>query len=120
MYLNKRTNFFGYAIKGVRIAWKEEANFRIHVIAALATLVLSWILNISRTEFTVILLTIGTVLTAEIFNTALEEFCDMVKSEHDPHIAKIKDLAAGAVFVSACFAFVVGLVIFLPRVLILL
>jgi len=64
-----------------------------------------------------ILVAIGLVLTAELFNTALEEFCDMVKSEHDPHVAKIKDLAAAAVFIASWTALLLGAAIFIPHLL---
>ena len=57
---------------------------------------------------------IGFVLTAETFNTALEELCDKFQPEHDPHIAKIKDLAAAAVLVSSITALIVGLIIYVP------
>lgn len=102
---------------GLSIAWKEEVNFRFHILAAGAAVGLSWILNISGTEWAIVLLAIGTVLTAEIFNTALEELCDMLQPVHDPHVGKIKDLAAGAVLLSSGTAIIVGLVIFLPRLL---
>ena len=100
-----------------KIAWREEANFRFHILVAGAAIGLSWILNITRTEWAIMFLAVGTVLAAEVFNTALEELCDMLKPAHDPHVGKIKDLAAGAVFVASIFAVIVGIVIFLPRLL---
>jgi diacylglycerol kinase len=57
---------------------------------------------------------------AEAFNTALEELCDMLRTTHDPHVAKIKDLAAAAVLIASCGAFVTGCLIFVPRVLALI
>ena len=57
---------------------------------------------------------IGFVLTAETFNTALEELCDKFQPTHDPHIGKIKDLAAAAVLVSSITALIVGLIIYVP------
>lgn len=108
---------FKDAGQGIKIAWHEEANFRFHMFAAGAAIGLSWILNVTRAEWAIVLLAIGTVLTAEVFNTALEELCDMLKPIHDPHVEKIKDLAAGAVFLASATALCVGLVIFLPRLL---
>jgi diacylglycerol kinase len=105
------------ALEGIRIAWRQEKNFRFHVYFALLTLAISWLLNVTAIEFTVICTVIGLVLTAETFNTALEELCDKFQPEHDPHIGRIKDLAAGAVFLATCTAVVVGCVIFIPHLL---
>ena len=115
--LDKKLRSFGYALKGIRIAWREEFNFKFQAILAGIAFFLSWFLQIQKGEFLTILFLIGFVLTAEIFNTALEELCDKFSSEHDPHIGKIKDLAAGAVFVAATTAFIIGLAIFLPYLL---
>jgi diacylglycerol kinase len=105
------------AWEGIRIAWRQEWNFRFHVVAACGTLALSWLLRITATEFLIVLGMIGLVLTAELFNTALEELCDKFQPEHDPHIGRIKDLSAGAVFVVAIVAGIVGCLIFIPHLL---
>lgn len=117
MYLHERVRSLKYAFLGIKIAWMEEANFRFEIVCAVIAIFLSWFLSVSRIEFMTLLLAIGLMLTAELLNTALEEFCDMVKAEHDPHVAKIKDLAAGAVFVAGWAAILVGLIIFIPRLL---
>lgn len=108
---------FGYAWQGLLVAWNEELNFRIQVALAIAVCLLGVYLNISRTELLFLIFMIGFVLTAELFNTALEELCDKFQPEHDPHIAKIKDLAAAAVLVSSLAAFIVGAYIFVPYLL---
>ncbi|RJR14157.1 diacylglycerol kinase family protein [Candidatus Parcubacteria bacterium] len=110
----RRAYNFWYALKGLEIAWREEFNFKVHVVFAVAAPLLGWYLGISKTEFLIVILLIGLVMTAEIFNTALEELCDKFQPEHDPHIAKIKDLAAAAVLVSSIAALIVGLAIYLP------
>ena len=109
------TESFYNAWKGLSIAWREERNFRIETIAGVLAVILGRIVSLSRGEWAVLLLTIAIVLSVEILNTALEEFCDMVKNELDPHVAKIKDLAAAAVLVVVTGAFVVGLCIFVPH-----
>lgn len=106
-----------YALQGLRVAWKDEASFRVQLFVALAVLMLGWYLGITRTEFLFVLFMIGFVLTAELFNTALEELCNKFKAEHDPHIAKIKDLAASAVLISSILALIVGIVIYVPYIL---
>ncbi|MDO8561243.1 MAG: diacylglycerol kinase family protein [bacterium] len=118
--MNKKIRSFRYTFTGLRIAWEEESNFRFHIVFGAATFILALALRLSTTEFLIVLSMIGLVLTAELFNTALEELCDKFQPTHDPHIAKIKDLAAAAVFVSALTAFVVGIIIFVPHVILLL
>ena len=107
---------FRYALKGLQIAWTEERNFRIELALATLALALSFFLDISTTEWLIVLVLIGLVLSAEMLNTSLEEFCDMVKGDPDPHIAKIKDLAAAGVLVASSTALVAGLIIFVPKI----
>lgn len=103
---------FRYAAQGMRVAWREGLTFKIDIALALVALILSNYLRITRVEWAIVLLTIGMVLSAEIFNTALEELCDKFQPEHDPHIGRIKDLAAAAVLVLSLGAFFVGVVLF--------
>jgi len=84
---------------------------------ALFTLLCAYVLQVSKTEFLIVIIMIGFVVVAELFNTALEELCDKFQPTHDPHVAKIKDLAAAAVFASAITAVLVGLAIFIPRII---
>ena len=110
----KRFKNFRYAFKGIEIAWREERNFRFDTAYAVATLGLGWFFGLSKIEFLIVIFMIGFVLTAETFNTALEELCDKFQPTHDPHIGKIKDLAAAAVLVSSITALIVGLMIYVP------
>lgn len=113
--LKQRTRGFAYALAGLALAWREETNFRIEVVCAVLVLALSVFLELSSLEFTVIILTITIVLTAEALNTALEELCDKFQPTQNPHIKKIKDLAAAAVLVASVGAIVVGLLVFIPH-----
>ena len=117
MHLSKKFHNLRYALKGIGIAWREEFNFRVQTVFAVSAPVLGWYLGISTTEFLFVIFMVGFVLTAEIFNTALEELCDKFQPEHDPHIGKIKDLAAAAVLVSSITALIVGFIIYMPYVL---
>ncbi|MEK7107309.1 MAG: diacylglycerol kinase, partial [Patescibacteria group bacterium] len=118
--LKEKIERFKYPVNGFRIAWKEEPSFRFHIMWALLTLMCAYLLKVSKIEFVIIISMIGFVLVAELFNTALEELCDKFQPTHDPHVAKIKDLAAAAVSAAAIIAVIVGLVIFIPRVIILI
>lgn len=118
--LHKRIRSFGYALHGLRIAWREEANIRIEVAFAFLAAALGVAFEISATEWLVLFVWFALVLSAEALNTALEELCDMLRTTHDPHVAKIKDLAAAAVLIASVGAFVSGLVIFVPPLLALI
>jgi len=113
--LKRTLHGFAYAIKGIRIGFLEEPNFQIQVAMALAAILLGVYFQLSVAEWLFVFGAIGLVLTAELLNTALEELCDMLKGTHDPHVAKIKDLAAGAVLCASLCALVIGLIIFLPK-----
>lgn len=112
-----RTHWGLDALNGLRVAWHDEFNFRFHVLSTVTVLAAGWYLDLTKSEWVAVIIVIGIVLTAESFNTALEEFCDMVKSDPDPHIGKIKDLAAAAVLLAAITAAAVGLLIFIPHIL---
>ena len=114
--IEKELKSMGYALKGLRIAFTEEHNFRFELVLAAAAIGLGWYFDISTTEWLFVVAAIGLVLCAETFNTALEELCDMLRQTHDPHVAKIKDLSAAAVFIAAVTAFAIGGVIFLHRI----
>ncbi len=113
--LHKKGIGFAYAFKGLQIAWREEKNFQIQTAIAIIVVLAGFALGLKTWEWLIVLGAIGAVMTAELLNTSLEELCDMYKTEHDPHIAKIKDLAAAAVFVSSCGAALIGAIIFLPH-----
>ena len=113
--LDKKVNSLRNAVAGLAIAWKEELNFRIQIGCGVVAMIAAWVLEVSLFEFLTIVFLIGFVLSAEALNTALEEFCDMVQSNPDPHIAKIKDLAAAAVLIASFTALVVGASIFIPH-----
>jgi diacylglycerol kinase len=103
---------FGYAINGILIAVKEQLNLKIHLLALLCVTVTGFFFQLNITEWAIILLTFGLVLVAEIFNSAIEYLVDFVSPEHHEKAGKVKDVAAGAVLISAIIAVIVGLLIF--------
>jgi diacylglycerol kinase len=113
--LRKKALSVGYALKGIRIAYVEESNFQIQLVIGVLAVIAGLYYEISVSEWLFVVCASGLVLTAELLNTALEEFCDMYRSSHDPHVAKIKDLAAGGVLVASMAALLVGVIIFLPK-----
>ncbi len=112
--VKKLLQSFWYAWAGLVILWREEKNIKIEFGAALLTLLVSYLLHISRIEFAIIVFLIFFVLAVEALNTAFEEICDKFHPDHDPHIGKIKDLAAAAVLLAVIGAVAVALLIFVP------
>lgn len=107
---------FKYAFEGLLAALKEEPNLKFHFLAALLVLLLSFVLNISKTDFLIVILVIGLVISIELTNTAIEVVVDrFVESEH-PGAKLAKDISAGAVLVAAITSVVVGIIIFLPYI----
>lgn len=102
---------FGDAARGFLYALKTERNMRIHVTAAVYVLFFSRFLGVTRGEFAVLLLAIALVITAEGFNTAIEMLCDFTQRSYNRFIGTTKDIAAGAVLISAVFAAFVGITV---------
>ncbi len=103
---------FQYALKGIRSAMKSEFNFRLHLFSAAVTIILGFVLKVSTAEWCVLILAIGFVLVTELMNTAIEQLVNLVQPDFHPIAGKVKDIAAGAVFVAAICALICGLFIF--------
>lgn len=110
----KQIRSFGYAWKGVRSCVGKEQNLSFHLIATVVVIVAGFCLGISRTEWMIILLCIGVVISAELFNTAIERLVDLVSPQQHPIAGQVKDIAAAAVLVCAVAAAIIGLIIFVP------
>ncbi len=114
-FLRRRIDSFRFALAGIRAAFWTEINMRIHLAAALVVVVVAFVLEVTATEWCLLIFCIGVVWAAEIFNTALEALVNLVSPVQHPLAGKVKDLAAGAVLVTAIMAVVVGLLIFGPH-----
>ncbi|MDQ8005364.1 MAG: diacylglycerol kinase family protein [Pedobacter sp.] len=112
--INKHLRSYRYALRGIYLAFRYENNMLFHLLAAIAVVTLNIILKIDKTDWLITLILIGLVITAEIFNTAIETLADRVTKEQDPLIAKTKDLASGAVLVICCFAAICAVIIYFP------
>lgn len=110
-------------IRSVKFAWDGvvaaagERSFQIHIAAAVIVCAFGFLFNISRNEWSVILICIGIVMGMEAMNSAVERLVDFVCPQQDPRAGKIKDLAAGAVLIVSAAAAIVGIIIFLPYLL---
>lgn len=115
-YIKKRLNSFGYAFKGIGAAFWYEPNMKLHVVGAIEAVFLGWFFEIKNLEWCWIVLAIGLVWMAEIFNTSVEKLTDLVSPEYDELAGRVKDLAAGAVLMAALTALVIGFLVFWPHV----
>jgi diacylglycerol kinase (ATP) len=103
-----------FAIEGILHAAKTQRHVRYHLFSAAAVLLFSFILGVSRMEFLIIALSVIAVLLAEMFNTAVEAIIDIISPEHNESARIAKDIAAGAVLITAFGVAVIGYIILFP------
>ena len=104
----------GFAWNGCKACFHTQNNFRIHIIVGSLALLLGAVLHISNGEWIALILCIGSVLILEIINTAIEKLCDLVEKDHHPEIKFIKDVAAGAVLISALVSICIVVINYIP------
>ena len=99
---------FRFALLGLTAAWRTERNFRIQLLALLSVIVVLLVLRLEPVWWALVLLASGSVLAAELLNTALEHLADHLHPQTHAQIQIVKDCAAAAVLVAACAAIAVG------------
>lgn len=110
-------NSFKYAGVGIITAIKSERNIKIHIFFVILVSLMGFILKISKIEWLICLLCFGLVIGMELVNTALEKVVDIASPNKCLLAKEAKDVAAGAVLFVALIAAMIGLIIFLPKVL---
>lgn len=115
----KLRNSFKYALQGIKSAWKTEQNLKIHFILVIIVMLLGKLLDLSFVEWAICLMLFGMVITAELLNTAIEVTVDIAMPEKNEKAKLAKDISAGAVLVSAIIAILVGILIFVPKIILL-
>lgn len=113
----KLINSFKYAIEGFISSFKTERNMKIHVLAMVLVVILALYLKLNLIEWCIIAVSIALVISAELFNTAIETLVDMVSPEKNPKAKLVKDISAAAVLALAIGATVVGVIIFIPKII---
>jgi len=108
---------FADAGRGIKVAMRGEASFSVHLFVVMLVVVAGAALQISATGWCLLTLCIALVLTAEMFNTALERLARAITRDEHPEIRDALDIASGAVLVAAVGAIVVGLLVLGPSVL---
>ncbi|MEC2076520.1 diacylglycerol kinase family protein [Metabacillus fastidiosus] len=107
---------FVFASAGIKDTFRTERNFKIHCVISVAVIIISIIIPLSRIEWIIVLFLIGGTLALELINTALEKIVDLVTSDYHPLAKAAKDAAAGAVFIYAILAAIIGIIIFFPKI----
>ncbi len=115
--IKKFFHSFTYPIKGLKYAYRNEQNLTFDVGMAALVTIFGFIFKLNKYEWAILVLTMGLVLSCELINTAIEATVDLVTEEYHPLAKVAKDTSAAAVFIFAIVAVVVGLIIFLPKVI---
>ncbi|MCB0389128.1 MAG: diacylglycerol kinase family protein [Winogradskyella sp.] len=121
--MTKKESFFVNRLKSVAFAFngawlllKTEPSIKIQVFIGITMTLIGFLVDLSTTEWILQTLTIGIIIALEGLNTAIEEMADFIHPEYHPKIGLIKDLAAGAVFIFALVALIVGGIIYFPKI----
>lgn len=107
---------FDYAIRGIVYTLRTQRNMRLHFIVSACVLLAALVLRVGGLELIALIFAVGLVLAAELINTAVETTVDLATQTYDPLAGIAKDVAAGAVLVTAVTAVAVGYVVFFTRV----
>lgn len=114
-FLVNRLKSVGYAYKGAKYLIKTEASIKIQIVIMVLVTLAGFFFNISTTEWALQCFAIALVMSTEGVNTAIEAVADFIHPEHHKKIGIIKDISAGAVFIAATFAVIIGLIIYIPK-----
>lgn len=115
-FLINRLKSVGYAFKGAVYLIRTEASIKVQVFCAIAITIAGFYFDISRTEWLFQIGFIALVIGLEGMNTAVESIADFIHPDRHEAIGKIKDIAAGAVFIAAICAAIAALVIYVPKI----
>ena len=120
----KKKRTFSSSVKDCLNGFKfiniNEDNFKREILLGIIALVLSYLFKIDKIEFIIIIIVIGLVLVSEIINTAIERLVDLVSPKYNKLAGEVKDIAASSVLLMCIFSLVVGVIIFVPKIINLL
>jgi diacylglycerol kinase (ATP) len=111
-----RLNSLRFALRGLGYLLRFEHNSRIHLVATVAAIIAGLAFGLSLDQRRWVLLAAALVWVGEAFNTAFERLGDAVSLEHHPEIGRAKDVAAAAVLISVVAAALIGLSVFVPKI----
>ena len=108
---------FKYAFSGISYVLKTSRNFKIQLIFAVTSLMIGFLLQISQSNYLILIATIMSVLILEILNTSIESIVDLVVKKEFSSLAKIsKDTSAGAVLLASINSVIIAVYIFVPKI----
>ena len=116
----KIVNSFKYAIEGIKSSLKTERNLKIHFVFMILVIICGVIFKISLLEWLICISLFALVISAELFNTAIEITVDLAMPKINPKAKLAKDISAGAVLVTAFLSAMIGLIIFIPKLIALI
>lgn len=115
-HFRKMMRSFRYALKGLDLIFREEQSFRVQIAAAVAVVVVMFVLPVRNWEKVALILVISWVLVLELINSILERLVDILSPRVHLGVEAIKDIMAAAVFIASLTALIIGLLIFIPYV----
>lgn len=113
----KILNSFKYAFNGIFLSFKQERNMKIHILVMILVIIFGIILKLNIIEWIICIILFGIVISAELFNTAIETIVDMVMPEINEKAKIAKDVSAGAVLIVAIASAIIGLIIFSNKII---
>lgn len=111
---------FNHAMDGIEFAINHERNIKIEIFMGICASILGFLLKINAVEWAIIVLVISMVICLELVNTAIERAVDLTTKEYQELAKAAKDVSAGAVLVMSMFSVVIGIIIYLPKILYLI
>jgi diacylglycerol kinase len=115
--IQNRYRSFRAALRGFGWLILSERHFQLHLVAAVAAILLGLILGLTGVEWAILVVTIGLVLVAEAINTAIEHTIDLTVRQIHPLARNAKDIGAAAVLIAAAISVLVGCFLFLPKLI---
>ena len=116
-FIKDRFVSLGYALKGIKTFVKGEVHARVHLFSASMAILCGFYFSISLLEWSIVVLCISSVLSAEAFNTAIELLFDFIHPDQHEKVGKIKDISAGAVLFLSIGSLIIGGFVFLPKII---
>lgn len=117
MQRKKLINSFKYAFNGIYSAFKTERNMKIHVFFVILVVIMGLFFHINEREWITCIILFALVISAELFNTAIEEAVDLAMPNINNKAKLAKDVSAGGVLVLAIASALIGIIIFLPKII---
>lgn len=111
---------FVFALQGLAVLVKTERNFKFHLFAFICISIAGFLFKIGKTEWLAVLIISSIILTTEALNSAIEKLCNHLHPEIHPSIKSVKDVAAAAVLISSIIAIAIAVIIFVPKIMLLL